>query len=357
MRDAGIDSVTGYAYTVTDEIASDILVGWGSNLSPTRFTNSEFNTAGWCRESGATEPPLEQPDRAQPGAFTREFMSLGTPAPARSEPRKDEFAAAAKPGGGPGAFTRMFFARPGAAPLVTEPALPEVGRQVKQPSQAGAFTRMFGQPATRSATAPQAGVPGAFTRMFQTSAGAKADHTTPTAPPLRPGPATGAFSSLHPEPAVGRAPTSPVAPAAGGAPRAPATRFFSANLPRGQMPTVPAGPSEYTKVISSSPFAEPCPIPPPSPAPGAPPPVAPVLGGGTPAPAAPQVQGYPAGSAHAAPPPPAPPMAAPQVPQPPAAPQPNAVSSLHPWMPLIILLNVLFLIAILLIVVFALKGH
>ncbi len=351
LRDAGVDPVTGYAYAVTEEIASEAIVGWGSS-APTLTATSEFDPTGFGGELGQAGHPQAQPVGAKPGEFTREFMSLSTPAQA-STPLKKDTPGPAPPGRGPGAFTRMFFAAPGAVLHTTEPSVPEVPREAKDRPAAGAFTRMFGQHGTPVPAAPQPQVPGAFTRMFQPDAGAKAEPPILAAPPALREPAPNVFTRPEAAPAVEPPKASPVAPAAA-SPRAPATRFFSGNPQRSQAPEVPAGPSEYTRVISASPFAEPRPGPPLAPTPAAPP-AAPAFGGGPAGAPMPQAQGYPGMPAY--PPPPVPSVAPPHAPQPPAPPQPSTAPTLRSWMPFIILLNVLFLIAILLIVVFALKGR
>ncbi len=373
VRNAGVDRVTGYAFVVTEEIAKEVIEGWASG--PAARTGTEkFNTAEFLRSMNGVPPEPAPSAGPAPGAFTREFMSLG-----EDEPKPPVNAPASAPA--PGAFTRMFFSDvspagsagktpdPRSASEDTTQLLPESPTPMSARAQQGAFTRMFGQSGAPVAPEPQQQQPGPFTRMFQNGdgAGTSSPPTKPT-PPVRE-PATPMYQ--HPQPAspepVRPAPVAPARPAAA---REPATGFFSEDRARVPRPVAPAGPSDYTKVIAAPSFARPA-SPPAPPAPVNAPPVAPPPAMPAAMPPPPPVQGYPAPPYPAAPAPPpytapAPPpyaapapapyaVPAPPAPQPPAAPHPAAPS--RSWMPFIILINVLFLIAILLIVVFALKGH
>ena len=201
------------------------------------------------------------------------------------------------PSSEPGEFTRMF--QTPAAPA--DPVLPGETADVAPtaPAEPGDFTRMFSTPAIPREAAPQPPVepraqgPGEFTRMFQS-----------VEQPIPQNAATLANPVWQPAPPA-PAPPPPSAPMQ---PTEAATGIFKPTVVPPE-PTIqqPSGVSEFTRVIA-------VPTPPPPPAPEAPPAIA---------------------------------ASAP-------APQPTPVAK-PSYLPLILILNALFIIAILVVLYFALK--
>jgi hypothetical protein len=212
-----------------------------------------------------TEAPAapSQPAPSEPGSFTRMFQQPQATQPdSAAATKRDE----------PSAFTRMFNA-PGAQPSATEnrPAQPEPPPQ-PAPSEPGSFTRMFQQPSGSdpAPTPPPARPPnnsssGDFTRFFNSPMQAtplaenlgSAPVTPPEPAPRDPGSFTRMFgapgSSGLPEP-----PSSNASSAATGV-------FSNRQSPSGSTPPPPSGPGEYTRLFSA-PAATQDSAPPPAPA-------------------------------------------------------------------------------------------
>lgn len=363
--------------------------------------------------SGATGvfAPRSQPaPAAQTGSFTKEFLALqgksptppattpsfpSAPPVAPAEPRLTGSFPTSAPKSSPGAFTRMFSssslaspAAPGnpAAPQrepagsVPPPPSPMASGPAKAP---GAFTRMFGPNDLGTTAKPEAKAPatGAFTKMFAGPESAPPVETPRPAPPV---PVAQPIQSAAPAwSAPQMAPQPPQPPAPQPTARGPqdATRIFSGggSVTPPPPPVMPSGPSEYTKVISGAALRDALTSSQAAPAPPTAPPapqftMPPMQPPAVPTPQFPPAPGFPA----AAPPPqpqyavPTPAFSYPVVPppQPPAMPQPHMPAipgaaqwppatppKQRSWMPLLIVLNVLFLLAILIVVIFALKGH
>ncbi len=321
--------------------------------------------------------PVETAAKPQAGAFTAMFGAeeakshLQPPAPpipvapASAAPR-------------PGAFTAMFGAEEAKAhlerPRITPPAPPP---PVAPAPKAGAFTAMFGSEQTKAHLEPKP-VAGAFTRI-----------DAPGLPPNRPAvPSTPAAP-----PPVAAAPPAPAFPPvasapASNAPASPATRFFKgadAVSATPAAPVIPAGPSEYTRVVKFSDVVkQAAPAVPPGagvPPAGVPaninvsgPSFSPPVMPGYP-PAVPQVPGVqyqpPQMPQYVPPQMPAQPYGVPAM-QPPQMPQYQAPQFQAPpapaqsvpdagkpksWMPLVILFLGLTVLALLVVLLFALKGH
>ena len=266
-------------------------------------------------------PPLAPPPAAAPGEFTRAFQIPAPNAPPQHLPDPMAAAGPVKPAG-PGGFTRLFHL-PGQTGSREISQTPEMGlppsplppTAAPAPS-AGEFTRLF-----------RAQPPGGSTRDFSGSGAAQQAH-----PPTFPPPA------LPPEPA------------------APKLNIASGpvGLPERSAPPVPKGPGEYTRIIQTQPT--------PTATPQAPPP---------PSPATAQAVQLPAGmvpsmpSAPALPSTPAPPtfhasVAAPVAPPIPV-PQAPSVQISAPSAPragispVVLLLGGLILVAVILVLIFALR--
>ncbi len=165
-------------------------------------------------------PPVA-PAAPEPGEFTRMFQAQAPPQAVPASPVNP-------PASAPGEFTRMFRANSGGAPP-SPPAAPPAPA-APAPGTEGEFTKFFHSPLQESTAgpapvytpepAPAAPQPGEYTRLFRSPA--------PAAPePARSG-ATGAFLA-----------TSAPAPAAA--------------------PPVADGPSDFTRMIQSSPPPPPAP--------------------------------------------------------------------------------------------------
>ncbi|PYY16853.1 MAG: hypothetical protein DMG60_13690 [Acidobacteria bacterium] len=318
-------------------------------LAPTPLapTLSEFKPAGFTelfkpqspgtQSAPAAEAPLS-PLSAQPatGRFTELFKgeSISREAPT---PPPTPFS-----GTGTGGFTE-FFRTPSSAPASTPPA----------------------------ANAPAETAPGGFTQLFKGSA------IPSKGSPVSPKPA-GELTQMISGGSL--APQQPPAASPGAVSQAGATRLFTAGTDAPAMAPLPAGPSEYTRIVSprqlkdlqqttsvlnnaaqasQTPGGAGVPPVPNWPNLAAPPmagaaPVAPQLGAPLMPPAAPpwqvQVPQHPPFVAQ----PPQPPNMGKALPTLPAV-APNQGSKILTYLPLIIGLNVLFLIAVLFILLFALK--
>lgn len=335
-----------------------------------------------------------------------------TPAPAfrSSEPQSS-----------PGGFTQLFGGPSAASAEVTGASVPQAQftPPASKESAPGSFTAMFSdagssRPSAASAepnfaTAQPAKAPGAFTELFRRMPDLQASSSPATSEPVG-APAApagrsrsdgftaifGVPSAPAPEPA---SPTTPVAPPASSTTPAPdlaprldrpgtATQYGvpGAATPQPQAPPPAAGPSQYTMVRKG------WTAPPPAPSPAMPtastagPTAAPQMPGAIPAPqwpapppippmpsvpqmampqaasAQPQAPAYPGFQPPAAPPgwppqamPPQPAMSAPpQIPM--AAPQAPGKSK-PSYLPLIIILNALFVLAIVIVLIFVLTKH
>lgn len=226
--------------------------------------------------------PKAEPTAApapEPGEFTRLFLKQTPAAPAvpKPEPVAAKPAPAeppAPPAAEPGEFTRLFMKQTPAAPAASMPRPaqpPEPPPPPPPPAGPGEFTRMMQSPlAAQPAAIPQAPPPvpkpvGEFTRMMQQ--GDRAETPLPpaySAPPAPeqslqpPGEFTRMFAS---EPAPSEALATPPPPEAplpqGGA----ATGAFSRQPARAPMP-VASGPSEFTRMFGAP--SRPAAVPPPA---------------------------------------------------------------------------------------------
>jgi hypothetical protein len=327
--------------------------------------------------------PTQAPPKPKVGAFTAMFgaeeanphLEPSTPAPPPIQ------AVPVLPKSQPGAFTAMFGAEEAKPHLESPPALPPPIPATPAPPkpQPGSFTAMFGAEEAKAHLEPKP-APGAFTRMFEAKEEPSPMANRPAVAPL------GAAAPADPPHSQAPA-TSPMPPAASApplGPGSPATRFFRGSDAVTASPKAPiaAGPSEYTKVVRFSDFVKEAPpatplpsatpqprvgvppfpqVPPPSvqppPLPAYPniptyqPPVA------TPQYVPPQMPPQPYG-VPGVPPPQMPPMhyqqpAPPMLPQQYPAPPPPQKS----WMPLVILFLGLTVLALVVVLLFALKGH
>ena len=419
--DSGQDAASRSVYLVTsypsDPLAIetwvkayDALIEKGTGAAP---KGSDDVTQAWVSEPPKVSPnppkrePVRPPVAEKPvGEFTRMFHDSGPkPAPVGDErsPLVSDLASTEKPSQ-PGSFTREFFA---SVPSAPDPNPPRDSR-----SKTGEFTKFFrggfnsapAQPPVESDSfpAPSTGKrEGEFTKMFNSGS-----QPTPDVHKSEPGFTPvfdrgvishdpNAFSNpLRQEPPSPRAP-DPVpsdrggfvapkfdatnvdrghAPAQNSAPNAglrpmwgneekgEQSRVFSAPPaePVVNRPPTPAGPSEFTRIISGGPRNAP---PPPveAPPPTSPPPQAVAIPAFTPpaiampqAPAFPQAPQPPAFQMPAAAQMTPPQMAAPPVPAP-QAPSPTAKAA--SYLPLIIVLNVVLIMGIALLLYFALKPH
>jgi hypothetical protein len=253
---------------------------------------------------------------AGPGEFTRAFQIPAPNAPPQHLPDPMASAGPAKPSPGPGEFTRLFHlpGQTGSREISQTPLSPPPLTATPTPS-AGEFTRLF-----------RAQPPDSSTRDFSGSGAAQ--QTLPTFPP----------PALPPEPAAAKLniASGPV------------------GLPERSAPPVPKGPGEYTRIIQTQPM--------PTAPPQAPPP---------PSPAAAQAVQLPAGmvpampSAPSMPSAPAPPTfhASVATPVAPSIPVPQAPSVQIPApsaprsgiSPVVLLLGGLILVAVILVLIFALR--
>ncbi|MBV8551414.1 MAG: hypothetical protein JOY54_08945 [Acidobacteriaceae bacterium] len=332
------------------------------------------------------DPSVSPQQPSGPGEFTRMFQAPASPG-ATPEPQRPT---SPQNPAEQGEFTRMFQgpASPGAAPEPQRPTSPQ------RPAEQGEFTRMFQAPASPGA-APESQRPtgpqrpaeqGEFTRMFQAPVGAAPPPNPPLgASPQRPA-ETGEFTRMFqppptPAPAVPpnlQRPASPQRPVEPG----DFTKFFSNPLPSSPLadrldkpgvespvPAAPRLPGEFTRTFGRPDL------------PAVPPPSSPVFGvnpaldqgatglfsrpqSSTPLQPAPssgpgeytRIFSNAAGSnaAGAAPPQPA----APQVPKAEDKPQPATPASAQPaskYLPLVIILAVLGMVATALVMYFLMR--
>lgn len=322
------------------------------------------------------------PGQRSPGQFTQQFEKLNVPEPSRremassaAEPTRQGKAAERASGQDAashpsGAFTKLFGA-PAQSSTEATPAMSSA-----PPSQpAGEFTKLFSsvpQPApAATAPLPQAKAESAFTKPYS------AAPVAPTPPhyPVAPAPEAkeaGAFTRLFnmpppeaPPPQPVRDPLAALQPVEVAGKTPAATQIFV--RPGGSVgqdpPPVAAGPSAFTKIIASPAAAPPAPIPA-APAPAAAPPTPPPPGMAPffapPAVAVPPVSVPPPQVAPMPMPWPMPPMQVaaappqPQIPPPPQAQSPLPAAPIN-WMPLIVGINVFLLLAIIVILIFALR--
>ncbi len=363
--------------------------------APGPFTKEFSSLFGAGKPQKPAQPEGTPPERdiaaatsiGGPGIFAN---TSGIPAVSVSHESQKPSSAPATSSGGPGAFTKIFRVSP-------ESASPDARRTTDAAPPArmssgheAAFTGMFGSELSAEPARP-ADDEGAFTKIFGKGVPASnppVSSSEPSARPFEPLPSSAQNSresGMAPPLSSSGEPLRRTTPGS-------STNFFG----RSAFPSPPAGPalgpSEYTKVISFRAI----PQPPPEPTPGptatpsfpappvmpsaAPPyPVAPMGGQAPPAsypnvplpsvppgplanpasmpqPVFPGTPGMPA--------PQFPPVLTPPVPWPPsgggahvpAVPAPQ-VTSRRPWLLLILILNGLFVLAVLVILLFALKGH
>jgi hypothetical protein len=206
------------------------------------------------------------------GEFTHLFQAFQEPAAAPPAPPVPEPAPFSEPESEPGEFTRMFTASP--APPPAERLQPPPPAKPPDPDAAGEFTRMFQTGLVQRNPPPppveQPPAPGThegeFTKFFQSPLQPQPvspQFQSPLAPPPQAPPPpkrssefTGVFGK-PPQPnseALPQMPMSAPTPLGGGGfhPASSATGAFSAPPPQSMRP-VPSGfsgPSEYTKLMS-----------------------------------------------------------------------------------------------------------
>ena len=275
----------------------------------------------------ASAPTPKQPPPAGPGAFTRMFSNQSASSSVREDPLNSLKAI------GPQESSLKFT---GGAPADAEPALPAQGgftqllRALNQESpQKAAEPPIFQASPAPPAAAPSAG---GFTQLLKALSAEPA--SAPEAAPSMSANSIPSSSPASPAPPIAAGPVAP--PVLPPSPAAPHAR---------------TGPGEFTRIISGSALRDlqsgsGVPVPPTAPAPAAQsawtPPSMPVA---SPIPAPPPAQHF-APPAFAFSPPSAPPPAV-AVPAPPQ-------TTLQKYLPLILVLNVFLMLAIVLILVFAL---
>ena len=307
------------------------------------FSNSAFSSAFRAPKLPSETNPPPPHDKSRPGEFTSFFQG-----PFRVEGPPQETPVASQrfeppPQKPVGDFTAMFN-----PPRSDEPS-PTPGVAGNEPAGTG-FTGFFSNPNLASRTSGTAGAPpsGGLPRsVMDDSPVFPAPRPEPYVPPQ---PA----SYVAPAPPIASIPTPifaapplpnpmiepPVMPSSSSAPEA-ATNAFNRSVrePAPGPPPPPSGPSPYTQVISLRPLGsqkQASPSSPPTP--------------GFPAPSAPSVP------AIAMPPaPPMPKVAAPAAPKAPAAAKVEVAAPAVSYWPLILTLTVLFFIAVLLVLYFALR--
>lgn len=385
----------------------------GGNQQPTPFGRSFTKMFGSnaAAESQPSEPPAEitrvfdrsatsatVPKESRPSGFTEMFGSAQPSAPAPEPPVAPTPVESKAPG-----FTELF--KPQAPVAQSTPAVQVPVSPLSAQPGTGRFTELFKSESTPAAAKPvQAPTPfsssgaSGFTELFKTPAISEQPAGGPLPMPATP-PATesaaGGFTqlfkdsgspsrptSVSPKPAgeltqmiSGAGLTSKLPLATPSAAQAGATRLFTGESSAPPMAPLPAGPSEYTRIVSSRqlmdlqqgaslpgnsapPASASQPVvpgvPPTWPNVGAPPVATPQMG--TP-PVPPGAQPWqfqvPQHPPFAAQPPQAPNIPT-ALPTPPAV-APGTGSKILTYLPLIIGLNVLFLIAVLFILLFALK--
>ena len=326
--------------------------------------------------------PVPAPKELTPSGFTELFGSQRQ-APSVPEPQKppalvSPFESRTAGSKTPG-FTELFKPQSQAvAPSI--PAQLPVSPLSAQPGT-GRFTELFKTESAAAAVKPAVAPtpfstsgPSGFTELFRTPSAAPQPAAVPPITPSAPESAPGGFTQLF-KGSVASAPPAPVTPKAAGeftqmisgsalttkpattspaAPGAGATRLFNGESIAPSMAPLPAGPSEYTRVVSVRQLQE-LQQSPPAANTAAPPVSAPQL---TMPPIPQAVPSWQPPQVQQAPPvawQPPQPVIPTTFPAPPAAPAPKAESKILTYLPLIIGLNVLFLIAVLLILLFALK--
>jgi hypothetical protein len=315
--------------------------------------------------------PNEKP--SQPGSFTREFFASAPPPPEPS-PQRDQRSKT-------GEFTKFFrggFNSPPAQPPVESDSFPAPSPGKRE----GEFTRMFNSP-SQPTPEPQRPEP-SFTPVFDRGvmpqdAGAfsspvRQDPPRPRTPDPAPSDRGGfmapKFDATNIDrghaPAQNSAPPSAgLRPMWGNEEKGEQSRVFSAPPaePVVNRPPTPAGPSEFTRIISGGPRNAPPPPPEAPPPVSAPPQAAAIPAFTPPAVVMPPAPAFPQAPAAPQPPafqmPAAPQMAPPQMAAPPVpAPQaPAPVTKAPSYLPLIIVLNVVLVVGIALVLYFILKPH
>ena len=287
-----------------------------STSEPGEFTRMFQNPTAGAEHDANIQAEDKLPPVDGPGEFTRIFSTPAGSSDVRPELTSSPMERTPQPHApDPGEFTRMFQERgpsPPSAPTSPSP---------------GEFTRLFQTPSPPAApvvdylkdipgSAPGSKTePGEFTRLFTTGAvpdaaknkGVLSDGVIPSASRLE---FPNAFPPIDNPPVT--APQNPVIASAPPAGKEAATGIFR-NLSAAESPVVvqqPAAPSDFTRVISVPPR-------PPEPAPSVP--------------------------------------APPQIPNPAPPSSPQASTPAASYLPLILILNGLFVLAVLLIVYFALK--
>ena len=379
--DAGRYGGTSFAYLVTKVPEADTLQDWVAAYESHTPTAPKIQTspAVEAPRSTASDPRIRT-QAPEPGPITRAFSPPPKPAEATaakplqpdtsSVPPGDRIptrpkesftgvfqsaAIPAEPGSGgrvdeakPGEFT-SFFRGPFTAQA--SPVTPTLTPPASEPeNRPGDFTQIFGgvrqspkevpvEPPVRS-EAPL-NEPGGFTQLFAAPVSTPASfRQEPPAFPKEEAPkaeSTLVFDKPAWEP---QAPSSPP-------PAPPALDSLPAGIP--PLPT--SGPSEYTMFVSGGMRSPNAPDEPPIPGGTSPPGSKPAAVFGMPK--VPSVPPMPVPKIPPTPVPPAPKMptlAAPKVPEAPAAPRPQM-----PYLPLILIMTVLFFIGAILVLYFALK--
>ena len=363
---------------------------FGSNAPAQKQSSEPQTEVTRVFDRPATNPPV--PSEARPSESREMFSSAPPAAPENTQPSVASSPSGAKTPN----FTELFKSPAAAAP--STPAAQVPLSPLSAQSGTGRFTELFKNESTFvapkpvSSPTPFSSGPSGFTGLFKSSSiSAQPSATPPTTVPATES-TSGGFTQLFkgslpsarptptpPKPAgeltqmISGSGLSPSSANPGSTPQAGATRLFSGESSAPAMAPPPSGPSEYTRVVSPRQLRELQQT-----APAANNSAPPAATGQTPAmPGAPQMPAWPTASAPLMPtvaPAPAPQFASPPMPQgvppwqppqvpnlaaafPPATPPPvpKAESKILTYLPLIIGLNVLFLIAVLLILLFALK--
>jgi hypothetical protein len=327
------------------------------------FTEMFGSTESAAPVSGPKQPAVTPaPFQSNPGGFT-ELFKPAPPAQATSAAQQPLSPLSAQPG--TGRFTELFKGE-----SISREAPPAAPTPFSS-SGAGGFTEFFKTPSVSAQPAPTPpptltpaeSAPGGFTQLFKGS-------VAPKPSPVSPKPAGELTQMIS---GSGLTPAQS-AESSSAAPQAGATRLFTGGTDAPAMAPLPAGPSEYTRIVSPRQLKDlqsgaPAMNNAASAASAGQMPGIPSIPGVTPMPApqltvppvtsgapwqAPQVQvQQPAPYTWQPPQVPSVPTAFPPAPAPPVA--PKAESKILTYLPLIIGLNVLFLIAVLLILLFALK--
>ena len=382
VLDAGRYGGTSFAYLVTKVPEADTLQNWVAAYESHAPTAPETKTspAVEAPPSRASDPRIRT-QAQEPGPITRAFSSPPKPAEATAamslQPDTSSVPLGERiPTRPKDSFTAMFRS-------AGIPAEPGLGAGVDE-AKAGEFTSFFRGPFTGETSpvaptfTPPAGEsenrPGEFTQIF--GAVDESPKETPIEPPVRQAPLNepGGFTQLfatpvssstsaRQEPPAFRKEEAPKAespllfdePAWGPQAPAPSATPLPTKGPLDSLPAVipplpTSGPSEYTMFVSGG-RAPTAPDEPPIAGGTSPPGAKPAAAFGMPK--VPAVPPMPVPKIPSAPVPPAPKMptlAAPKAPETPAAPKPQI-----PFLPLILIMTVLFFVGAMLVLYFALK--